>query len=130
VDIIGGELGIAEPPRRRLMAQYALPDLRYDYGALEPHILREDSGAASRQAPPRLRQRGERHAGSKEVAEALLAGGGLWNILVLAARATVLLSAGRACAPALYDRLARLRSFTGSEHERWALRQAYALAPP
>jgi mannose-1-phosphate guanylyltransferase len=66
---------------------------------------------------------------SKEVAEALLASGGLWNTFVLAARATVLLSAGRECAPALYDRLAQLRAFTGSAAERWAVRQAYALAP-
>jgi mannose-1-phosphate guanylyltransferase len=66
---------------------------------------------------------------SKEVAEALLTGGGLWNTFVFAARAAVLLSAGRECAPALYDRIARLRAFTGREQERWALRQAYALAP-
>jgi hypothetical protein len=41
----------------------------------------------------------------------------------------VLLSAGRECAPALYERLASLREFAGGEHERWAVRQAYALAP-
>ena len=29
---------MAELPRRMVMRQYALPDLRYDYGALEPHI--------------------------------------------------------------------------------------------
>ena len=66
---------------------------------------------------------------SKEGAEALMAGGALWNTFVFAARATVLLEAGRECVPALYDRLARLRAFAGSEHERWAVRHAYALAP-
>jgi len=30
---------------------------------------------------------------------------------------------------ALNDRLARAATFAGQEHERWALRQAYALAP-
>ena len=29
----------------------------------------------------------------------------------------------------LNDRLARAATFAGQEHERWALRQAYALAP-
>ena len=29
---------MAELPRRMLMTPYALPDLRYDYGALEPYI--------------------------------------------------------------------------------------------
>jgi len=29
----------------------------------------------------------------------------------------------------LADRLARLSSFWGTEHDRWAIRQAYALAP-
>ena len=41
----------------------------------------------------------------------------------------MLLAAGRECAPTLHDRLAVLRAFAGGEHERWALRQAYALAP-
>ncbi len=40
-----------------------------------------------------------------------------------------LLETGRACVPDLSDRLARLSAFWGSEHERWAVRQAYALAP-
>lgn len=66
---------------------------------------------------------------SQEAAEALLLGGSLWNTFVFAARAAVLLSAGRECASALYDRLAPLRAVAGGEHERWAVRQAYALAP-
>ena len=95
-----------------------------EYGWIEPGA--RVGGTVQR---PIYRIRSFREKPSKEVAEALLAGRGLWNTFVLAARATVLLAAGRACAPALYERLARLRSFTGSEHERWALRQAYALAP-
>lgn len=66
---------------------------------------------------------------SREAAEALLLRGSLWNTFVFAARAAVLLSAGREFTPALHDRLAPLRAFAGGEHERWALRQAYALAP-
>ncbi len=37
--------------------------------------------------------------------------------------------AGRECLPSLHARLARLPTFFGTEHERWALRQAYELAP-
>ena len=66
---------------------------------------------------------------SREAAEVLLRRGHLWNTFVFVARAAVVLSAGRECAPALYDRLAALRTFAGGEHERWAVRQAYALAP-
>ena len=35
------------------MADYTLPDLPYDYAALEPHISATDHGAAPRQAPRR-----------------------------------------------------------------------------
>ena len=40
-----------------------------------------------------------------------------------------LLSTGRECVPSLSERIGRLSAFWGSEHERWAVRQAYALAP-
>jgi len=95
-----------------------------EYGWIEPGP--RAGGTVQR---PIYRIRRFREKPSKEVAEALLAGGGLWNTFVLGARAAVLLAAGQECAPALYGRLARLQAFTGSEHERWALRQAYALAP-
>ena len=45
------------------MAKYTLPELRYDYGALEPHVSAHH-GAAPRQAPRRLRQ-GRQH-GARE----------------------------------------------------------------
>jgi mannose-1-phosphate guanylyltransferase len=66
---------------------------------------------------------------SKEAAEALWRRGSLWNTFVVVARATAVFSAGRECAPALYDRLVPLREFAGGQHERWAIRRAYALAP-
>jgi mannose-1-phosphate guanylyltransferase len=55
--------------------------------------------------------------------------GGLWNTLVFVAEVGALLAAGREGAPGLSERIARLSAFWGSEHERWAVRQAYALAP-
>jgi len=66
---------------------------------------------------------------SREVAQTLFVQGGLWNTLVFVAEAGALLATGRECAPSLSERIARLSAFWGSEHERWALRQAYALAP-
>ena len=41
------------------MAEYTLPELAYDYSALEPHISGADHGAAPLQAPPGLRDRRE-----------------------------------------------------------------------
>lgn len=66
---------------------------------------------------------------SKEVAEALFTSGCLWNTFVCAARPGVVLAAGRECVPSLYEHLIRLPAFWASEHERWALHHAYALAP-
>jgi len=43
--------------------------------------------------------------------------------------AATLIDAGRRCLPSLHEQLARLTAFLGTEHERWALRQAYELAP-
>ena len=66
---------------------------------------------------------------SREVAQTLFVQGGLWNTLVFAAEVGTLLATGRECVPSLSERIARLSAFWGSEHERWAVRQAYALAP-
>jgi mannose-1-phosphate guanylyltransferase len=66
---------------------------------------------------------------SQETANGLFASGALWNTSVFAGRAATLIDAGRQCLPSLHERLARLTAFLGTEHERWALRQAYELAP-
>ena len=66
---------------------------------------------------------------SREVAQTLFVQGGLWNTLVFVAEVGALLSTGRECVPSLSERIGRLSAFWGSEHERWAVRQAYALAP-
>lgn len=59
----------------------------------------------------------------------LFQSGCLWNMFVVAARVSALVEAGRCCVPLLHDRLVRLGIFFGTQHEPWALRQAYALAP-
>jgi hypothetical protein len=53
----------------------------------------------------------------------------LGNGGVFAGRAKVFIGAAAEHGAALSDRLARAAAFAGQEHERWALRQAYALAP-
>ena len=65
---------------------------------------------------------------SQATADELFRTGALWNTFVFAGRAATLVEAGRACLPSLHERLARLDSFLGTEHERWALDQAYELA--
>jgi mannose-1-phosphate guanylyltransferase len=63
------------------------------------------------------------------MAEELYRAGALWNTFVFAGRATTLVEAGSDCLPALHERLVRLSRFLGTEHERWAIRQAYELSP-
>jgi mannose-1-phosphate guanylyltransferase len=115
---------VAREPRRMVLLGAEPSEAETEYGWIEPGdrvgLARDGSIYGIR----RFREKP-----SKEVAEALLVEGGLWNTFVFAARATVVLAAGRECAPALYDRLVSLRRFAGSEHERWAVRHAYALAP-
>jgi mannose-1-phosphate guanylyltransferase len=67
---------------------------------------------------------------AQAVANGLFRSGALWNTSVFAGRAATLVDAGRACLPALHERLARLATFLGTEHERWAMLQAYSLAQP
>jgi mannose-1-phosphate guanylyltransferase len=63
-------------------------------------------------------------------AAALYEAGALWNTFVFASRARSLVEVSAECLPALHERLARLPHFFGTEHERWAVRQAYELSAP
>jgi mannose-1-phosphate guanylyltransferase len=65
-----------------------------------------------------------------ERARTCLQKGCLWNTFVIVARAARIAEVGRRYVPQLHGRLAALDRFFGTEHERWALRQAYALTPP
>jgi mannose-1-phosphate guanylyltransferase len=55
--------------------------------------------------------------------------GELCHAGVFIGRATAFIGATSEHAASMNDRLARATTFAGQEHERWALRQAYALAP-
>jgi mannose-1-phosphate guanylyltransferase len=121
-----GELAsfVGREPRRIVPLGAPSSQPETEYGWIEPG---EPVGWAG-QGPVHAIQR-FREKPSQEAAEALLRRGSLWNTFVFVAQAGVLLSAGRECAPALSHRLAALRAIAGGEHERWAVRQAYALAP-
>lgn len=95
-----------------------------DYGWIEPG---DRVGSVMSGSVRRVRQFIEKP--SKEIAETLLANGYLWNTFVFGARARALIEAGRQCLPHLHERLARIPTFMGTEHERWAVQRAYALAP-
>jgi mannose-1-phosphate guanylyltransferase len=95
-----------------------------EYGWIEPG---ESVGSAGDGPVYRIRRFQEKP--SKEVAERLFRKGCLWNTFVFVARASVVLAAGRECVPSLADRLARLSSFWGTRHARWAIRHAYDVAP-
>ena len=62
-------------------------------------------------------------------ARALFEAGSLWNTFIFGASAAALTDIGRECLPSLHERLAGLDRFLGTEHERWAIAQAYEFAP-
>jgi mannose-1-phosphate guanylyltransferase len=66
---------------------------------------------------------------SADVARTCLEAGCLWNTFILVGKARTFVRAGQAALPDVADRLARIGRFRGTEHERWAVQQAYALMP-
>jgi mannose-1-phosphate guanylyltransferase len=78
---------------------------------------------------PVRRVRGFWEKPDADKAEQCLAAGWLWNTLVFAVKAGTLIDAGWEFLPIFLERLARSAAFAGTEHETWAIRQAYALAP-
>ncbi len=65
-----------------------------------------------------------------ERARTFFRSGFLWNSLVLVARAEALKALGRKYVSDIDARLSRIEAFAGSEHEAWAVQQAYALMRP
>jgi mannose-1-phosphate guanylyltransferase len=58
-----------------------------------------------------------------------LAAGWLWNTMTFVVRSAALLNAGRDFLPTFLERLSRAADLEGTGNEKWAIRQAYALAP-
>jgi mannose-1-phosphate guanylyltransferase len=95
-----------------------------DFGWIQPG---ERIGAAGYAPIFRVRHFFEKP--SEEQAVSLRGSGALWSTFVVAGSALALIEAGRECAPRLDERLARALDFQGPDPARWALGQAYALAP-
>jgi mannose-1-phosphate guanylyltransferase len=66
---------------------------------------------------------------SADMARSCLEAGCLWNTFILVGKARTLVRAGQEALPEVADRLARIGRFRGTEHEGWAVQQAYALMP-
>jgi mannose-1-phosphate guanylyltransferase len=122
---VGDALGFLDRQGDRIVLLGAQPsEPETDYGWIELGEPLPGSG------PSHLyRVRHFREKPTQAMAEELYRGGALWNTFVFAGRATTLVEAGSDCLPALHERLVRLSRFLGTEHERWAIRQAYELSP-
>jgi mannose-1-phosphate guanylyltransferase len=94
-----------------------------DYGWIEPGERLGWDGT------PLHRVRSFREKPTEAQARHLFALGYLWNTFVFSSGVTALIEAGRQGVPLLHDRLVRLAVFAGTQHEPWALEQAYLLAP-
>ncbi len=64
-----------------------------------------------------------------EQARTCLAADWLLNTFVFVTNLSILLHLGRAFVPTVDERLARIWAFAGTQHEAWAIRQAYTLVP-
>ncbi len=119
-------LNVLEAQPERIILLGAEPsEPETDYGWIE--LGAALPGAGGRHPVYRVLRFQEKPA--QAIADKLFGSGALWNTSVFAGRAATLVDAGRACLPSLHERLARLATFLGTEHEQWALRQAYELAP-
>jgi mannose-1-phosphate guanylyltransferase len=66
---------------------------------------------------------------SEEVARRCLAGGCVWNTMVVVAKVRALLQLGQERLPDMNERLAHIGAFAGTRLEAWAVRQAFELIP-
>jgi mannose-1-phosphate guanylyltransferase len=118
-------LSVLETEPERIILLGAEPsEPETDYGWIE---LGEALPGSRRNPMHRVLSFREKPA--QAIANELLRSGALWNTFIFAGRSAALVDAGRECLPSLHERLARLSTFFGTEHEPWALRQAYELAP-
>jgi len=64
-----------------------------------------------------------------ESARVCLAADSLWNTFVFLTALPTLLPLGRSLVPRVDERLARIGAFAATEHEAWAIREAYGSLP-
>ncbi|HEV8441241.1 MAG TPA: sugar phosphate nucleotidyltransferase [Methylomirabilota bacterium] len=96
-----------------------------DYGWIEPGELMAWSPAGG----PISRVRQFLEKPPAEAARACLEKGWVWNTFVFVAKASTLLEEASRLLPVLHERLSLILPFKDTKLERWALNQAYALAP-
>ncbi len=116
--------GLELQPERIVLLGAKPSEPEPDYGWIEPGEALPGSRRNPMHRVLRFREKP-----TQAIANELLRSGALWNTFIFAGRAAAVSEAGRECLPSLHERLARLPTFFGTEHERWALRQAYELAP-
>jgi mannose-1-phosphate guanylyltransferase len=95
-----------------------------DYGWIELGERLMENGAT-----PLYRVRRFAEKPDQETADTLYKSGALWNTFVFGGSVAALVDAGHECLPLLHERLVGLDRFLRTEHERWAIAQAYEFAP-
>jgi mannose-1-phosphate guanylyltransferase len=111
-------------PRQIILvgARPASPEV--EYGWIEPGEVIARAGQSDIRRVAAFREKP-----SAEEARDMLARGCLWNTFVFVAGLDGLLSLADSVLPAMNERLQRIASFWGTEHEAFGLRQGYALMP-
>jgi mannose-1-phosphate guanylyltransferase len=123
---VGEAAALVEGDRRWIALLGARPtSADTQYGWIEPGPL---LGGTGPEGPRRVRRFWEKPPA--EVAAQCLQAGCLWNTFVFVGTAETVQAAGGRAVPGLEQRLRRAEAWAGTEHEPWALRQAYALASP
>jgi mannose-1-phosphate guanylyltransferase len=111
-------------PDRIVLVGAAADSAETGYGWIEPGIELEKTAAGDICTVDRFVEKP-----SPEAARACFERGGLWNTLVMVAKASAIIEAGRRALPELHERLRRIRPFAGTKTEPRAIERAYALAP-
>ena len=122
---IGEVIEVADRRREQMVLLGAQPtEPETDYGWMELGAKQPGLGGT-------VLHRVDRFVEKPDAATArmLFEAGALWNTFVFGARAGALTDMGRECLPSLHERLAGLDRFLSTEHERWAIAQAYEFAP-
>jgi mannose-1-phosphate guanylyltransferase len=115
---------VDEHPDRLVLLGAQATEPEVEYGWIEP------GRPLDAEAPVRIWEiRRFWEKPSADMARICLEAGCLWNTFILVGKARTFIRAGQEALPEVADRLARIGRFTGTEHEGWAVQQAYALMP-
>jgi len=122
--VAGVAAWIDEHPDRLVLLGAHATEPEVEYGWIEP------GQPLHAEAPVRIWEiRRFWEKPTEDIARNCQEAGCLWNTFIIVGKAKTFLRAGREAVPEAADRLARIGHFRGSEHERWAIQQAYALMP-